>query len=81
MGLAALSLEGTPEFPYPGRIPDDDVSAGLVLPSAAVAMLGRGGGIATLIMVVSHSRNPMASLQFESSSVDMVIVHGRDLDL
>lgn len=55
MGLAALALEGTPEFPYPGRIPDDDVSAGLVLPSAAVAMLGKGGGVATLLLVVSPS--------------------------
>ena len=52
MGLAALALESNPVFPsYPLRMADADVSAGLVLPSAAVAMLGQGGAAATLLLV------------------------------
>lgn len=44
MGLAALALESNPIFPtYPARMDPDDVSAGLVLPYAAVALLGKGG--------------------------------------
>jgi hypothetical protein len=52
MGLAALALEGNPVFPtYPNRMPQADVSAGLVLPNAAVAMLGKGGAGATLLLI------------------------------
>ncbi|KAL3423502.1 urea active transporter [Phlyctema vagabunda] len=52
MGLAALALEGHPAFPtYPDRMDPADVSAGLVLPYAAVALLGKGGAVATLLIV------------------------------
>lgn len=52
MGLAALALESNPVFPsYPNRMAEADVSAGLVLPYAAVAMLGKGGAVATLLLV------------------------------
>ena len=52
MGLVALALEGNPVFPtYPNRMDPADVSAGLVLPYAAVALLGKGGAVATLLMV------------------------------
>ena len=52
MGLAALALESNPVWPtYPNRMSDADVSAGLVLPQAAVAMLGSGGAAATLLIV------------------------------
>jgi len=52
MGLVALSLESNPVFPtYPNRMDPADVSAGLVLPYAAVALLGQGGAVATLLMV------------------------------
>ncbi|RDW73067.1 putative DUR3-urea permease [Coleophoma cylindrospora] len=52
MGLAALALEGHPSFPtYPNRMDAADVSAGLVLPYAAVALLGGGGAVATLLIV------------------------------
>jgi urea-proton symporter len=52
MGLAALSLETNPVFPtYPARMSPSDVSAGLVLPYAAVALLGKGGAVATLLIV------------------------------
>ena len=52
MGLAALALETNPAFPgFPLRMPDADVAAGLVLPNAAVAMLGKGGATATLLLI------------------------------
>jgi len=52
MGLAALALETNPAFPtYPNRMPDADVTAGLVLPNAAVALLGKGGAAATLLLI------------------------------
>lgn len=52
MGLAALALENNPIFPtYPERISHMDVTAGLVLPYAAVALLGKGGAAATLLLI------------------------------
>jgi urea-proton symporter len=52
MGLSCLALEGNKVFPtYPDRLDPSDVSAGLVLPAAAVAMMGKGGAAAALILV------------------------------
>lgn len=52
LGLSALALESSPAFPtYPNRMSEADVSAGLALPYAAVALLGKGGAVATLIMI------------------------------
>lgn len=52
MGLAALALQNSPSFPtYPNGMADADVSSGLVLPYAAVAILGSGGAVATLLIV------------------------------
>lgn len=55
MGLAALALEGNPVFPtYPNRMSNLDVTAGLVLPNAAVALLGKGGAAATFLLIFMH---------------------------
>ncbi|CAI6093242.1 hypothetical protein V2G26_017813 [Clonostachys chloroleuca] len=52
MGLSALALESSPSFPtYPDRMNAADVSAGLVLPYAAVGLLGKSGAVCTLIMI------------------------------
>lgn len=52
MGLAALATETHPAFPtYPNRMSDADVNAGLALPYAAVALLGKGGAVCTLLLV------------------------------
>lgn len=52
MGLACLALETNPAFPtYPLRMSAADVSAGLVLPNAAVAILGKGGAACTLLLI------------------------------
>lgn len=53
MGLSALALEQTsPSFPtYPERMDTMDVTAGLVLPYAAVGLMGKSGAVCTLIMI------------------------------
>jgi len=52
MGLACLALESHESFPsFPLRMSDADVSAGLVLPNAAVALLGKGGAACTLLLI------------------------------
>lgn len=59
MGLSALALEGTPAFPtYPDRMLPADITAGLVLPYAAIGLLGRSGAICTLIMIFSKMMLP-----------------------
>ncbi|KAJ4292810.1 urea active transporter [Kalmusia sp. IMI 367209] len=70
MGLAALALESNPVFPtYPDRIPAADVSAGLVLPTAAVAMLGSGGAAATLLLVFMAVTSAMSAELIAVSSI------------
>lgn len=52
MGLSALALESNPVWPsYPFRMADADVTAGLVMPQAAVALMGRQGAGLVLILV------------------------------
>lgn len=52
LGLAALALESSPRFPtFPNRMTEAEVSAGLALPYAAVALLGKGGAAATLVLI------------------------------
>ncbi|PHH59606.1 hypothetical protein CDD81_2818 [Ophiocordyceps australis] len=52
LGLSALALESSPRFPtFPNRMSEAEVTAGLALPYGAVALLGKGGAIATLIMI------------------------------
>jgi Na+/proline symporter len=70
MGLAALALESNPVFPgYPARMAAGDVSAGLVLPTAAVAMLGSGGAVATLLLVFMAVTSAMSAELIAVSSI------------
>ncbi|KAK3695696.1 Sodium:solute symporter family-domain-containing protein [Podospora appendiculata] len=70
MGLAGLALESSPQFPtYPDRMPDADVSAGLVLPYAAVALLGKGGAAATLLIVFMAVTSATSSELIAVSSI------------
>ena len=70
MGLSALALESNPRFPtYPDRMADADVSAGLVLPYAAVALLGKGGAIATLLIVFMAVTSATSSELIAVSSI------------
>ena len=70
MGLAGLALENNPAFPtYPERMPDADVSAGLVLPYAAVALLGKGGAVATLLIVFMAVTSATSAELIATSSI------------
>lgn len=70
MGLSALALENTPYFPtYPNRMSPADVSAGLVLPNAAVALLGSGGAAATLLLIFMAVTSAMSAELIAVSSI------------
>ena len=70
MGLSALALELTPAFPgYPMRMSDADVSAGLVLPNAAVALLGKGGAGASFLLVFMAVTSAMSAELIAVSSI------------
>ena len=70
MGLSCLALESNPVFPtYPNRMPDADVTAGLVLPNAAVALLGSGGAAATLLLIFMAVTSAMSAELIAVSSI------------
>jgi Na+/proline symporter len=70
MGLAALALEGNPAFPtYPNRMLDADVSAGLVLPYAAVALMGSGGAVCALLIIFMAVTSATSSELIAVSSI------------
>ncbi|SCU94936.1 LADA_0G12398g1_1 [Lachancea dasiensis] len=70
MGLACLALESSPSFPtFPNRLTSDQVSAGLVLPSAAVAILGKGGAVAALLLVFMAVTSAMSAELISVSSI------------
>lgn len=51
MSSLAIGLENHPSFPtYPRRMTSSEVSGGLVLPYAAIAIAGKGGAVAILLM-------------------------------
>jgi len=70
LGLAALALENNPVFPtYPNRMLAADVNAGLVLPNAAVALLGSGGAAATLLLIFMAVTSAMSAELIAVSSI------------
>ncbi|KAL4955835.1 hypothetical protein BDW69DRAFT_182202 [Aspergillus filifer] len=61
-GLAAAALEHLPSWPtYPSRMNDYEVSSGLAMPYAAVALMGNGGAIAILLMIFMAVTSAMSS--------------------
>jgi Na+/proline symporter len=70
MGLAALALENNPVFPtYPNRMDPADVSAGLVLPTAATALMGTGGAAASILLVFMAVTSAMSAELIAVSSI------------
>ncbi|KXH68614.1 sodium symporter family protein [Colletotrichum salicis] len=70
MGLAGLALEKYDIWPtYPNRLAAADVDAGLVLPTAAVALLGKGGAVATLILAFMAIMSTYSSELISVSSI------------
>lgn len=70
-GLVALALEETsPSFPtYPNRMSESEVSAGLVLPYAAQALLGKGGSAGVLLLLFMSSTSAISSQLIAVSSI------------
>ncbi|KAK2074938.1 hypothetical protein P8C59_009108 [Phyllachora maydis] len=70
LGLSALALEGNPRFPtFPDRMSNAEISAGLVLPYAAVALLGKSGAAATLLIVFMAVTSATSSELIAVSSI------------
>lgn len=70
MGLAAVALETNAVFPtFPERIPDLEVTAGLVLPYAARALLGTGGALASFFLVFFAVTSAYSSELISVSSI------------
>ncbi|KAI6306176.1 hypothetical protein MCOR29_002252 [Pyricularia oryzae] len=70
MGLAAIALESNPRFPtFPNRMSDGEVSEGLVLPYAAVALMGKGGAVATLLITFMAVTSATSSELIAVSSI------------
>ncbi|KAK6198820.1 urea active transport protein [Scheffersomyces amazonensis] len=61
MGLTGLALENTPSWPTAQPLTAAQVSAGLVLPNAAVALLGTGGAVASLLLVFMAVTSAMSA--------------------
>lgn len=70
-GLIALALETTsPSFPtYPNRMSESEVSAGLVLPYAAQALLGKNGSAAVLLLMFMSSTSAISAQLIAVSSI------------
>lgn len=70
MGLTALSLQDTPAWPtFPNRMSSQEVSAGLVLPNAAVALLGKSGAVMSLLLVFMAVTSAMSAELIAVSSI------------
>lgn len=70
MGFACIALETSPSFPtYPDVLTPYQVSSGLVLPAAAVALMGKGGAVATLLMIFMAVTSAMSAELIAVSSV------------
>ncbi|KAK2595219.1 urea active transporter [Conoideocrella luteorostrata] len=70
MGLSALALETSPSFPtFPERMHPADVTAGLVLPYAAVGLLGKAGAVCTLIMIFMAVTSALSAQLIAVSSI------------
>ncbi|KAJ6286794.1 Sodium:solute symporter family-domain-containing protein [Bipolaris maydis] len=77
MGLAALALQHTEYFPtYPAAMDEASISAGLTLPYAAVALLGSGGAVATLLIVFMAVTSAFSAQLIAVSSILTYDVYG-----
>ena len=70
MGLACLAVETSPNFPtYPDPLTSFQANSGLVLPAAAIAIMGKGGAVASLIMIFMAVTSAMSAELIAVSSV------------
>jgi Na+/proline symporter len=76
-GLAAAATEHLPVFPtYPERMTAEEVSNGMAMPYAAVAVMGKGGGVAVLLLIfmaVTSAVNKHQSFCCKNTGLSMLI--------
>jgi len=82
MGLVALALENTTAFPtFPRRMSPSEISAGLVLPYAAEAILGKAGAVAVLVLMFLSCQSACSTSSRPSSIADPLQSQARVLSL
>jgi hypothetical protein len=70
MSFAALSLEGSTRFPtFPRRMSSSEISNGLVLPYAAIAIAGQGGAAAVLLITFMAVTSTISAQVISVSSI------------
>ncbi|KAL1845054.1 hypothetical protein VTK73DRAFT_1213 [Phialemonium thermophilum] len=70
MSLSALALEGTARFPtFPRRMSTTEISNGLVLPYAAIAVAGKGGAAALLLVTFMAVTSTISAQVIAVSSI------------
>ncbi|BCR82738.1 sodium:solute symporter family protein [Aspergillus chevalieri] len=70
MSSLAIGLESHPSFPtYPRRMTSSEVSGGLVLPYAAIAIAGKGGATAVLLMTFMAVTSTLSAQVIAVSSI------------
>ncbi|GLI72537.1 hypothetical protein PoHVEF18_000714 [Penicillium ochrochloron] len=70
MGMVALGLETTRAFPtYPRTMTSSEVTNGLALPYAAIAVAGKGGAVATLLMTFMAVTSTLSAQVIAVSSI------------
>ncbi|KAJ5466351.1 hypothetical protein N7530_010138 [Penicillium desertorum] len=74
MGLSALALEGTQ------RLSSGDVTAGLVLPFAAVKLLGYSGAVATTLMIFMAVTSAFSAQLIAVSSIFTYDIYAAYID-
>ncbi|KAM5354904.1 hypothetical protein ACJ41O_001550 [Fusarium nematophilum] len=70
MSLSALGLEGSERFPtFPRRMSTVEVSNGLVMPYAAMAIAGKGGAVAVLLITFMAVTSTISAQVISVSSI------------
>ncbi|KAI5458474.1 urea active transporter [Mariannaea sp. PMI_226] len=70
MGMAALGLESSPIFPtYPRAMTSTEVTNGLALPYVAIAVAGKGGAVAVLLMTFMAVTSTLSAQIIAVSSI------------
>ncbi|CCH43998.1 Urea active transporter [Wickerhamomyces ciferrii] len=70
LGLACRCLEDSPSFMYyPNGLSNEQVAEGLVLPVAAYTLLGKGGAMASLLLVFMAVTSAMSAELIAASSL------------
>ncbi|CCL99805.1 uncharacterized protein FIBRA_01829 [Fibroporia radiculosa] len=80
MGLSAVALASSTNFPYAGGLSTAEMDAGLAAPAAVVTILGKGGAAAMLILLFMAVTSASSSEMIATSSVltfDIYQIHFR----